>query len=354
MNSIKKYLLNRIEKLKKNLNKNSAIILFNPINCYYFTNFSASFCYIIFTGKQNYFITDGRYYNNAVKKIKYFDIILAHKEKYSILASFRNEIENIFLEKDYVNIELFNSIKKYLKGTFYDISFEIAKIRAVKDEMEIRNIEAAGNMTYNLYKYILKNKFYEYKSEIELKNLIKIYVLKKSYLDIAFEPIVSYDKRTAYPHYESGEYKNPGANILLDFGISFNKYKSDLTRTILLNKIKNLRSKKLLSNYFKLVEEASNIAKSLIKPEIPVKIIDAEVKKFFKKYKVGENFIHSTGHGVGLDIHEYPAVSEQCEYILQKNNVITIEPGLYFNNLGGIRIEDTILVTDNGYQILTK
>ena len=126
-----------------------------------------------------------------------------------------------------------------------------------------------------------------------------------------------------------------------------------MTRTLLLNKIKNKIAKKLEDSY-KIIEETIARVKEKLRAGISVKSIDNLVRNFFKENKVDENFLHSTGHGVGLEIHELPYISAKQNYVLKENNVITIEPGLYFEGIGGIRIENTILIKKNGYEILTE
>lgn len=343
-----KSIINRKNKLKEYLQTKDIILIINPVNTFYFTGFSASFSVIIITSKKDYYYTDTRYYNNAQKKIKNFDVRKITNKKFEFLNEYKN-YKNIYIEFDYININLLNEISKYLSLKNFDISCKINEIRAIKDKTEISNIKIASNITNDLYNEIINNNIFNQYSENELVQYIKLNAYKNKFTDIAFEPIVAYDINCVNPHYEASNDKKPINQIMIDMGFSYKKYKSDLTRTLLLNKIK----KNKLKYYYSIVEEAFIKAKAKLKPGIIACDIDKEVRNIFNKYGVEEYYLHSTGHGLGLEAHEYPGISRLSKYVLKQNNVITIEPGLYIPKLGGIRIEDTVLITKKGYRDLT-
>jgi len=350
------YFRNRKEKIKEQLKEKSLILILNPINCFYLTNFTSSSAMIILTNKKDYYVTDNRYYEAAKNNIKEFEVISFKKEKLFFLKKIIKNINTIFIEEDFINYKNYKNILTIKNCEIRDISDKLKEIRAIKDELEIENIKKACNISKKVINEIIKKKIYEKKSEVELKNFINIIGLKKYSSSLAFEPIVAYDANSSIPHYYSTYLSNkklPEYNILIDFGLCYNNYKSDLTRTLLLNKIKNKIAKKLEDSY-KIIEETIARVKEKLRAGISVKSIDNLVRNFFKENKVDENFLHSTGHGVGLEIHELPYISAKQNYVLKENNVITIEPGLYFEGIGGIRIENTILIKKNGYEILTE
>ena len=140
-----------------------------------------------------------------------------------------------------------------------------------------------------------------------------------------------------------------GDLLKLDFGCIVNGMKSDMTRTIGIGKV----SEECL-NIYAIVKEAQQRALNNVKAGISVKELDSYARDFIKEKGFEKNFGHGLGHGVGYDIHEQPAINERNDFILQENNIITIEPGIYVEGLGGVRIEDDVVVKNNGCEILNK
>jgi len=178
--------------------------------------------------------------------------------------------------------------------------------------------------------------------------------IKKMFLDMgaesAFEPIVAAGKNSAYPHYISGASRIPRNGIVVvDIGCRFKGYCSDLTRVLFLGKIKEV-----LRRYYEAVATAGHLALEALKPGIAAGAVDNAARGFLEKAGFGGLFTHSTGHGIGIDVHEKPFISQKNAETLRSGMVVTIEPGIYRPGLGGIRIEDTVLVAENGYEILTK
>lgn len=348
----KKILLNRKNKLKSILSRDdSIIIILNPINTYYFSGYESSNSLIIITYNDDYYFTDSRYLEKAQSVIKHLQVKEFHFKngKFGFLNDFKN-IKNCYIEFNYLTVNISSILSNELSNAnFIDISSEISKIRAVKDKSEIYYISKASNAASVIINKILKSKQYLKYSEIEINHYLKIDALKNIYYNFAFEPVVAYDENSSVPHHDVSFSKKPKSNVLIDFGVSYKKYKSDLTRTIILNKMK----KHKLDYYYSIVEEAYNYAVSCLKPGVNTCDIDSKVREVFKKYNVEELFLHSTGHGIGLEEHEYPSINQRSDYVLEENNIITIEPGLYLHSVGGIRIENTILITKKGCKELT-
>lgn len=168
----------------------------------------------------------------------------------------------------------------------------------------------------------------------------------------SFKIIIASGKRSALPHgYASHKKIKNGDLVMIDFGVLLKKYRSDITRTFAVGNI----SKKQKKTY-DLVKRAQLKAINEVKAGVPVKKIDEIVRQEFKKFGVEKYFPHSTGHGIGIKVHEKPRISAKSDEVLRKRMVITIEPGLYFKKLKnpfGIRIEDMVLVTKNGGILLT-
>ncbi len=339
---------NIFNKLK--IKRNSAILITNLINVRYLSNFSGSNAQIIFSGNNLYFLTDFRYLEQAEKEIpEDFEII--------IYSNFINEIKKILKKEKIKNIYFEDSIKynelTLLKKKLKDYNFKPSKnlienFRKIKTANEIKKIKKAISITENALKNIsfyfdLKNfKITERDIALKLQNEM----LKNGADDISFPLIVLSGSNSSLVH---GKPDNNiiKDNILIDAGCKINGYCSDKTITIILKD--NYELKKI----YNIVKDAKNFAIDKIKEGVKVKDIDKIAREFINKKGYGRFFGHSLGHGVGLEVHELPLISPKSKDILENGNVITIEPGIYINGKFGIRLEDMVLVKEDGFEILT-
>jgi len=238
----------------------------------------------------------------------------------------------------------------------------IHEIRAVKSKKELANIIKAQRISERVLQYAvarLKTGI----TEIDVVNLIKKEYKSHGVYVLSFPPIVAFGKNTANIHHEPNKTKLKKGDIaMFDFGCTVNHYCSDMTRTYFWGKKDNRTSKKPSAialrakqeKVYKDVLKAMNLAMNKIsKGEKRAKIIDNSARKFLnKKYK--NNFKHGLGHGVGTVIHEWPNLKPKSEDVLPVGCVMTIEPGIYLKGFGGVRIEDMVLITKNGYKNLTN
>lgn len=221
--------------------------------------------------------------------------------------------------------------------------FNYQQLRMIKTNAEIQKLRSACQKTVQVWKLINEN-ITKWKSEQEIAFFIQKELLNRE-CKISFEPIIASGKRSAYIHTTPTTEKI--ADILLcDFGAKEKKYCADFTRTVILNPSSTLQkdAKKLMQIYFELLK--------MLKPGVKIKTLVEKCKMRFAE----ENWSlqHALGHGIGLDVHEEPALLEHSDLVLTENMVIALEPGVYFPQRGGIRHEDTILITKTGYEILTK
>lgn len=245
--------------------------------------------------------------------------------------------------------EKFNKSKIHYPGKL------IHEVRAVKNKKELANIIKAQRISEKVLQYIVVKKLRTGISEIQIANLIKKSFIKYGVPVLSFPPIVAFGKNTANIHHEPNKTKlKVGDNVMFDIGCTVNHYCSDMTRTYFWGK-PNARQKKI---YLAVLEAQNRAMKIMQKGERRGKIIDKVARGFLNK-KFGKingqhNFQHGLGHGVGTVIHEWPNFKPRSEDIIPTGCVMTVEPGLYFKGFGGVRIEDMILVTKNGYKNLTK
>jgi len=224
---------------------------------------------------------------------------------------------------------------------------ELEKIRMIKDDEEIRKIKNAGKTTKKIFNELIeKNIKQKFKTELDLKE----WIIKKIFengMTISFTPLVGSGPHSAEIHASASQRKIKD-HVLLDFGCCYEHYRSDFSRTFLIRKNKNLE---------KIIDAVSGVQKEIIdvlEPGVSSKLLFDLARKKFKKVGLEKkSFLnyHALGHGVGLEIHEPPCIDDDTK--LEKNMVFTIEPAVYDKKLGGVRIEDTILLKNNA-KILTK
>ena len=274
------------------------------------------------------------------KKTGFKTIALKEGKKDNILKKTVGKSKIIGIDEMQTSIASFKALKKLVKAKWRDISVDLFKIRSVKDNGEIKKIEKACHFCDNIFKRLLLN--FNFKTEKELATFIEMEMRKKGY-EPSFPPIVASGKNSSIVHHNN-EGKIRKGFLLLDFGVKMNGYCSDMSRTIYLGK----PSKKEIEVYDNLlyVQEAG-VRKAIIGKRCGD--IDKEVREV-----LGDKFMHGLGHGVGLDIHEMPNLLPESKDVLKEGNIITIEPGVYYENKFGIRIEDTILITKKGPKRLTR
>jgi len=273
------------------------------------------------------------------------------KELYTILKELLTKVTSIGINvknityKDVLKLRNFFPNKKFL-----DASQAFTKARLTKDETEIEKIKKAAKIADKTMKSIPEI-LHEGMSEYELAAEIS-YSLQKNGADkSAFDIISSFGENTSEPHYTHGDKKlKNGDFVLCDFGACFQRYNSDITRTFIFGKPSE-KQKRMHDTVLK----AQKIGFEKIKSGVKADIVHDAVKNYIDNTEFKNLFIHSTGHSLGMVVHD-PGIgfNSECKDILQKNMVLTVEPGVYMPDYGGVRIEDDILVKKDGFELLTK
>ncbi len=230
-----------------------------------------------------------------------------------------------------------------------DMSNTIAYIRSKKDLLELENIIRAITITEQALN-VAKDMIIEGVKEIEIMNTVISEMINNGAEWIAFIPIIASGARAAYPHGSSSNkiLKN-GELVVVDLGARVNGYCADLTRTFIVGK----PSKREIELY-QIINDAIEQALNVISPNLKASEIDKAARQIIEEKGYGEYFTHGLGHGIGLAVHEYPTLNSTSDDIIEEYNVVTIEPGIYIPGFGGIRIEEDVLVTKNGYQLLSQ
>ena len=312
-------------------------------NVNYFGQAVCDIAYLVIPKKSEsiLFLSQLEYGNiKADVKIEPLDQKLSKK-----LESRFKKIKKIGINYDVISInELKNFRKSFPKSKFTDISKICKQLRETKTEEEIRIIKKACSITDRIMKNCISN-FKAFSSEQDVITFLQDNFKKEGCIP-SFDPIVASGANAAIPHYKP-EGKLKKGFCIMDFGIIYKGYCSDMTRTIYLGK----PSAREIEIYKKVLDAQEN-AISNLKSGKPIKDIDKEMRKIMGRYS--RYFFHNPGHGLGVEVHEMPNLPRYSKAKLKENNVITIEPGIYIPNKLGIRIEDDIVITKKGAISLTK
>jgi Xaa-Pro dipeptidase len=266
------------------------------------------------------------------------------------LKKLLSDVKKVGLNFDMVSHRDFCKLKEqYKKLSFIDVSENLAKTRLVKDELEIKLIRRSCQIVDKVMKTVL-SMLYEGMHEYEVAAEID-YLMQKNGADKpAFETISSFGRNTAEPHYSHGATRlRKGFFVLFDFGSCYHRYNSDITRTFVFGK-----AYKKQREMYETVLEAQKVGLDSIKPGVKAYKVHNNVSNYIEKTRFRGCFVHSTGHSLGLSVHDGAGFSSESKFALRENMVFTIEPGVYVPGFGGVRIEDDVLIKKNGVEVLTK
>jgi len=272
------------------------------------------------------------------------------KEYDEILNDSISQFNNVGLNFDSITHKDFTSLKdQFPRINFLDVSESFQKSRLIKDKEEINLIKEACRISDKIVEKIpeiLKPEMKEYELAAEIDYLMQKNGADKS----AFETISSFGKNSSEPHYSHGESKlKEGVFVLCDFGACHKKYNSDITRTFVFGKASNEQKE-----MYDTVLGAQKTGFEAIRPGIKACEVHKKVSAFIDDSKYKGRFIHSTGHSLGLAVHDGGRLGDNCEMELKEGMVFTVEPGIYIPGFGGVRIEDDILIKKDGIEILSK
>lgn len=328
--------------IPKNLN---SILITNRKNIGYLSNFWGSFGCLLITSKKHILFTDSRYTAEAQKTV--FPNIKV--EPYSNLEKHLNSKLKIGYESNDVTVsELKRWQKKFPLVSLRQTQNRIEQIRINKTPDELKYIQKAAQINDKIL-ITLKSEIQIGITEKELKHKIISLGLEFGAEKMAFNPIVSFGKNTSKPHHEpDGSKLKKGEIILIDIGVKFQKYCSDITRIFFTQPPTSEQLK-----IFKIVQEAQNKAKIAVKKG-KCNQIDQAARDYINQNGFGDYFGHSTGHGVGLEIHESPSLSSLNEEKIPNHSVFTIEPGIYLPGKFGIRLEDLFYYQENKLKQISR
>lgn len=320
-------------------------------NLRYLTGFTGTFGVLVLTAQDALFFTDPRYIEQAQLQVDVPVVEVRGRWIPQVLERLRLlGAKRVGIASTRTTLHLFEELKKAGEGLeFVPLAAPVEELRRVKSETEIQRIKEAIELTEAGLRWVLQ-KIRPGRSEREVALDLEFWYRKEGADDVAFDLIVAGGPRTSRPHHRAGPEKlRAGDLVLLDIGARLDGYCADLTRVVALGK----PSAKALETY-KVVLAANRAGIAAVRAGASGKDVDAAARRVIEEAGLGELFGHGLGHGVGLEVHEGPRLSPTSEDTLLAGMVVTVEPGLYFPGELGVRIEDVVVVEENGARVLSS
>ncbi|AUG57676.1 M24 family metallopeptidase [Acetivibrio saccincola] len=344
----------RLEKLRQKLKEKDldGILIVKRENYMYISGFTGTYAYLVISQEDAVLLTDFRYSKQAKEEAEIFEVIEYEGRLLNALNDVivSKGIKRLGFEENVVTYKTYTEMKKLLKvEKLVPVDGMVEDIRAVKDDEEIEIIKKAVEIADHAFSHILnyiKPGVSEYEIALELEHYMK----KKGAKGTSFETIVASGYRSFFPHGTASSKKiENNEAVTLDFGAVYKNYCSDMTRTVFVGKPDDK-----LFKIYDIVLKAQKSAIEAAKKGFTGKEIDSVARNIIEENGYGKNFGHGLGHGVGLEVHEKPTLSKRGDVKMENGMVVTIEPGIYLENLGGVRIEDIVVINDDFPVVLTK
>lgn len=325
-------------------------------NIRYLCGFTGSAGVLAFSGSKTAFFTDGRYTEQARAEVRAARTVIGKRPAFTEAVDWllRAKVSSLGIEAEHLTVAMQQNLRTLIRKSsrarvrVRATSLLVEKLRMEKEEPELEQIRAAVLLASSIFPDILK----EIRVGVPERTLaaeIEYYCRRAGADGMSFDTLVSSGRRSALPHgVASAEPVAKDGFVILDYGVILGGYCSDMTRTVYVGRIDD-RSRSI----YAAVLESQQAAVAAVKEGITVDEVDAAARKVLVHSKLAQYFTHSTGHGLGLEIHELPRVARGQPERLKKGMVITIEPGVYIPGFGGVRIEDTVTVTAAGCEVLT-
>ncbi|OGW75742.1 MAG: hypothetical protein A2Z72_02480 [Omnitrophica bacterium RBG_13_46_9] len=346
----------RIDRAKFLLKKSGldALLISGEANILYLTGFSGKDSFLVLNANgDNFFLADSRIYDEAKAKVDCANMLRITKmaSSFSLMADtlVRSKIRKLGFESQYVTYFLHKKLAHvFNKMKLLPTEGVIEQLRAVKSRNELSSIKKSSSVTKKIFQKIQKL-VHPGVSETEIAKEIDI-MIKMSGGSSSFDTIVATGKHSSWPHATPSKRKLGSNDIMLmDFGARIAQYCSDFTRVIFTG-----AAKKRFDMMHEVVAKAQNKALESMKPGLIIDSVVRRVNRIIEEAGFGKFILHGLGHGIGLEIHELPWLSAKSNFPIKKNMVFTIEPGIYVPGVGGVRIEDTVYMGDDGPEVLTR
>lgn len=341
----------RTQKLQASLaTTHSALLVEEPINIYYLTGCDISTGTLYVSPERITLLVDGRYFGSCTEKCP-FEVMLIEESTLPLLTK-KDNITSLGIDANTTTVARLEKLKSALTNiAITPLDAPVSALRIIKDEEEKNLLRAAaklGSAGYDHAVSLLKPGI----TEREVASALEIFWLQQGGNGLAFSPIIAFGPNSALPHHRAGDtILKENDTVLIDIGVVKDKYHSDMTRVKEIGKAPHE-----WHHIYAIVREAQEQALSACKAGISAGELDQKARAHITENGFAAYFTHSLGHGVGLEIHENPFLRNkkpQADVVLEAGMVITIEPGIYIPEMGGVRLENTVIVTENGFEDIT-
>ncbi len=307
-------------------------------NVRYLTGFSGSDALLLVSPDGAVFVTDGRYGEQAGREVRDAQIVVSDR-KWAEASRRLRRSRRVGFESRHLSVETYRRLARGREGRWVPLADPVETLRMRKDENEIRAIEGAAAAASGALLEVLAGGI-RGRAEADVAADLERGMKRQGAEEAAFRSIVASGPRASLPHaVPTREAIGRSDSVVIDFGARRNGYCSDETVTLLPG-----RPAPALRRMFDAARRAQDAGLRAIRPGVPCRAVDARVRESLDRAGYLKYFVHSTGHGVGLDIHERPALSVRSRDGLAEGMVVTVEPGIYIPGVGGVRIEDTVRV----------
>ena len=331
-----------------------SMLVSNLVNVRYLTGFTGSNGFLLANSSQVLLMTDGRYTQQAAEQCP--DVVAVIRSVDGDMNSLitdtltDNNVDECLIESDSMTVAMWQQLNQAVdqKVSFVESSGIIEQLRAIKDELEIETVRRSVEINEKALLATLEN-WNDSWTELQLARHLEQEIRSRGGSGFSFDPIVAAGPTSALPHYRPADV--PIADhpfLLIDWGTSYQSYASDLTRMVAVKTPPDQ-----ITEIHKIVSDAKTAAAESVRDGVEVSVVDNAARKVIADAGYGDFFQHGTGHSFGLEIHETPFLSPSRVGPLKSGMVITIEPGIYLPKIGGVRLEDDYLVTENGCQRLS-
>jgi len=323
------------------------IIITTPLEIFFFSGFHQDRTILLITKNEVFAFLPKMFVDHFKEKVDFIEIITYDNLNEEVVSKIEKlKYKKIIFDPETENYE---QGKYWIKNGLKEFKGLVKSLRIIKKEQELKNLKKACSISAKTFE-IIKPKIKEGISERQVALEMEYIMQKMGASGKSFELIVAFGANSALPHHETSERKlKKNEAVLLDFGCIYGRYCSDITRTFFYGK-----PNPEFTKIYKIVEEAQKAGVKHARDGILAKDIDKICRDHISEKGYGQYFTHGTGHGVGLQIHEEPYLNTKSNSILKKGMTVTVEPGIYLYGKFGVRIEDTIYISKNGAEVLTK
>lgn len=327
------------------------ILLLSQTNLRYFAGFTGTTAVGFVTPETAFILTDSRYTEQAQNQCEGYEVIQYKSSIWETIADIvktrKINLSVCAFEGNYVPVDTYQTFSDILVGSQF-ASVNLTSLRATKRPDELTLMREAARIGDEAFAALLPQ-LKVGMTERDARVILEVEMLKRGSEEPSFDTIVASGHRSSMPHgVASDKVIEYGDFVTFDFGAVYKGYHSDMTRTIVMGK-----ASKQQRELYDVVLNAQLKGLATVKSGVTGKTVDAACRDSIAADGYGDYFNHGTGHGVGLDIHEEPVASPRSDTVLEPNMIVTVEPGVYLPGEIGLRIEDSVIVTDDGYELLT-